>query len=79
MNITVYGKPDCILCRATTKRLKGLGLAYNYVDITEDSEAGELILKMGYTTAPVVVVKHGIYEDSWCGFRDTKIKGLVGN
>jgi glutaredoxin-like protein NrdH len=79
MNITVYGQPGCMQCYATTKRLAKLGLAYEYFDVTEDEDARKRALSMGYAKLPVVVVKHGVYVDSWSGFRDTKIRGLVSN
>jgi glutaredoxin len=66
-------------CHATTKRLAKLGLAYEYFDVAQDEDARKRVLSMGYVTVPVVVVKHGVYTDSWSGFRDTKIRGLVSN
>ncbi|WP_063023852.1 glutaredoxin family protein [Nocardia niwae] len=55
-DITVYTKPGCVQCDATFKKLEQLGATYTKVDITEDSEAFDYILGLGYKQAPVIVV-----------------------
>ena len=39
MTITVYSKPACVQCTATTRALEARGLAYQLIDLTEDDEA----------------------------------------
>ncbi len=39
--ITVYSKPACVQCHATTKGLDKAGLAYDVVDINVDDAARE--------------------------------------
>ena len=72
MTITVYSKPACVQCTATTRALEARGLAYQLIDLTEDDDAMELVTSMGYRQAPVVVAG----EAHWAGFRPDMIGGL---
>ena len=67
--VTVYSKPACVQCTATTKELDRKGIDYNYIDITTDADAMEQVMALGYKQAPVVV--NG--DDHWAGFRPDKI------
>jgi glutaredoxin-like protein NrdH len=49
------------------------GVSYDTVDITQDPEALEMILGMGFSSAPVVISEKG----SWAGFQPDKINLLV--
>lgn len=71
--ITVYSKPACVQCTATTKELDRKGIPYKYVDLTKDTEAMETVVGMGYMQAPVVVAE----DDHWSGFRPDKISALA--
>ncbi len=73
MSITVYSKPACVQCTATTKELDRKGIDYNYVDITQDSDAMNYIMGLGHKQAPVVVSG----DDHWAGFRPDKIGALA--
>lgn len=73
MTITVYSKPACVQCTATTRALEARGLAYQLIDLTEDDEAMELVTSMGYRQAPVVVAG----EAHWAGFRPDMIGALA--
>ncbi|GAA2067193.1 glutaredoxin-like protein NrdH [Williamsia deligens] len=73
MAITVYTKPACVQCNATYKALDKQGLEYDVVDITEDSEARDYVMALGYLQAPVVVVD----TEHWSGFRPDRIKALA--
>ena len=72
MSITVYSKPACVQCTATTRALEARGLAYQLIDLTEDDEAMELVTSLGYRQAPVVVAG----EAHWAGFRPDMIGAL---
>ena len=72
-SITVYSKPACVQCNATYKALDKHGLAYRVVDVTQDSDARDYVLSLGYLQAPVVVAG----EHHWGGFRLDHIKQLV--
>ena len=73
MTITVYSKPACVQCTATTRALEARGLAYQLIDLTEDDSAMELVTSMGYRQAPVVVAG----EAHWAGFRPDMIGTLA--
>ncbi len=70
--VTVYSKPACVQCTATTRALDRRGVAYRVVDLTEDAAAMEHVTALGYRQAPVVVVG----DEHWAGFRPDKI-GLL--
>ncbi len=72
--ITVYTKPACVQCNATYKALDKQGVAYNVVDISEDTEARDYVMALGYLQAPVVVAGN----EHWSGFRPDRIKALSG-
>jgi glutaredoxin-like protein NrdH len=71
--IIVYSKPACVQCTATTKELDRKGISYDYVDITQDSDAMSRVVELGYKQAPVVV--NG--DDHWAGFRPDKISQIA--
>ncbi|KJF20016.1 NrdH-redoxin [Rhodococcus sp. ACPA4] len=73
MSITVYTKPACVQCNATYRALDKAGLEYDIIDITEDAEARDYVMALGYLQAPVVVAG----EDHWSGFRPDRIKTLA--
>ena len=74
MTITLYTKPACVQCNATYKALDKLGLDYAVVDITEEPEARDYVMALGYLQAPVVVAGN----EHWSGFRPDRIKALAG-
>lgn len=73
MSITVYTKPACVQCNATYRALDKAGLEYNVVDISEDADARDYVMALGYLQAPVVVAD----GDHWAGFRPDRIKALA--
>ena len=73
MTITVYSKPACVQCTATTRALDAKGLAYQIVDLTEDDAAMQLVTSLGYRQAPVVVAG----DSHWAGFRPDMIGALA--
>lgn len=72
-HITVYSKPACVQCNATYKALDKHGLAYRVVDVTQDPEARDYVLSLGYLQAPVVIAG----DRHWGGFRLDRIKSLA--
>jgi len=70
---TVYTKPTCVQCDMTKRFLDKNGVAYNTIDITEDPSALEMILEMGFSSAPVVITN----SDSWAGFQPDKLQKLA--
>jgi glutaredoxin-like protein NrdH len=71
--ITVYTKPGCPQCRATVRALQRAGLPHRLVDLTEDPDARDYVLALGYLSAPVVVAGSA----HWSGFRPDRISGLA--
>ncbi|WP_289043420.1 glutaredoxin-like protein NrdH [uncultured Aliiroseovarius sp.] len=73
MIITVYSKPACVQCTATTRALDKRGLDYRIVDLTEDPNAMQEVTNMGYRQVPVVVAG----DAHWAGFRPDMIGQLA--
>lgn len=71
--ITVYTKPACVQCNATYKALDKAGVEYRVVDISEDADARDYVMALGYLQAPVVVAG----DEHWSGFRPDRIKTLA--
>ena len=75
MSITVYTKPACVQCNATYKALDKVGVDYEIIDISENDEARDFVMALGYLQAPVVVADGA----HWSGFRPDRIKSLTAN
>ncbi|WP_392433623.1 glutaredoxin-like protein NrdH [Yersinia sp. HM-2024] len=73
MSIIIYSKPDCVQCNATYRAFDKQGIAYQVVDLTEDSQALNHIKSLGYQQVPVIISG----DDHWSGFRPDKISALV--
>jgi glutaredoxin-like protein NrdH len=69
----VYTKPSCVQCDMTKRYMDKIGVEYTTVDITQDQEALDLILSMGFQAAPVVISGNM----SWAGFQPEKINLLA--
>ena len=70
---TVYTKPACVQCEQTKKLLDKNGVEYTVVDITQDQEAFEKVVSMGFASAPVVISG----DQSWAGFQPDKINSIA--
>ncbi len=70
---TVYVKPSCVQCDMTKRMLDKLEIDYDTVDITQDQEALDMVLSMGFKSAPVVITD----SDAWAGFQPDKINSLA--
>ena len=73
MSITVYSKPACVQCTATTRALEARGLDYQVIDLTEDDDAMTQVSELGYRQVPVVIAG----EEHWAGFRPDLIGRLA--
>ena len=73
MSITVYSKPACVQCTATTRALEARGLDYEVIDLPEDDDAMPQVSELGYRQVPVVIAG----EDHWAGFRPDLIGRLA--
>ncbi|CUI97160.1 glutaredoxin-like protein NrdH [Cognatishimia activa] len=72
MSITVYSKPACVQCTATTRALDAKGITYDVVDLSLDDDAMSHVTELGYRQAPVVIAG----GDHWSGFRPDMISRL---
>jgi glutaredoxin-like protein NrdH len=70
---TVYTKPACVQCEMTKKYMDKNGIPYTTVDITKDQEAFDMVIGMGFQSAPVVISEVG----NWSGFQPDKINLLA--
>ena len=73
MTVTVYSKPACVQCTATTRALDARGIDYRLVDLTQDAAAMAQVTELGYRQAPVVIAG----EAHWAGFRPDMIGQLA--
>ena len=73
MPITVYTKPACMQCNATKRALDKAGVAYDVIDITEDNEARDYVMSLGYLQAPVVTAG----SEHWSGYRPDRINEVA--
>lgn len=73
MSVTVYSKPACVQCTATTRAMTAKGVAYDVVDLTRDPEALRKVTEMGYRNAPVVIAG----DQHWAGFRPDMIDRIA--
>lgn len=73
MSITVYSKPACVQCTATTRALDRQGIDYTVVDVSEDAGAFARVQELGYRQVPVVIAG----EQHWAGFRPDMISALA--
>lgn len=70
---TVYGKPGCVGCNATVKKLDQLQVPYKYLDITVNEQAHQEVKNLGYSAAPVVVTETGQH---WTGYSPDRLTAL---
>lgn len=70
---TVYVKPSCVQCDMTKRYMDKNGITYDTIDITQNQDALDMILGMGFSSAPVVISDMG----SWAGFQPDKINLLA--
>lgn len=73
MTITVYSRPGCVQCNATSRALDKANLQYEVVDVTEDTDARDYVMSLGHLRAPVVVAD----DRHWSGYRPDQIKALA--
>ncbi|MGZ0069856.1 glutaredoxin domain-containing protein [Microbacterium arborescens] len=74
--LTVYTTgPACGKCTMTKNMLKGKGIPFVEVNITDNPAAYEYVTsELGYTVAPVVVVDD---DDHWCDLRPDQIERVA--
>lgn len=73
MEITVYTKPACVQCSATFRALDKAGLHYDVIDISQDEQARDYVMSLGFLQAPVVIATSARFS----GFRPDRIAALT--
>lgn len=71
--IVVYTKPACPQCDCTKRHLTKIGVPFTAVDTTENDQAREEVLALGYSSAPVVVAG----DVHFSGFRPDSLNRLA--
>ena len=74
--VRVYGKPACVQCDYTKKKLDENGIPYTYHDVTVDEQARKFVQETGKTQLPVVVARLDTKSQMWHGFSPDKITAL---
>lgn len=72
--ITVYTKPNCSNCEKTKRDMDILGIPYQSIDITVDTEQAKVLVALGYRSLPVVCAGA---DNVWQGYDQDKIKSLL--
>lgn len=72
--VTVYTNPSCVQCEQTKRWLNLNEIEYSIVDLSSDTEALEMVLGLGFKSAPVVITD----TDKWSGFKLEKLAQLKG-
>lgn len=75
--IIVYSTPSCMACRSTQTAFDKAEIAFEKIDLTQDTAALDRLRDNGYYAAPVVeVYNNDALTDIWVGFRPDKISQL---
>ncbi len=74
MSVTIYTQPNCSQCEQTKRFLTLKEVPFRSVDITEDDDAFNFVVALGYKSVPVVSTDDG---DVWSGFRLDKLNELA--
>lgn len=71
----MYSRPSCVQCTATVRRLDKNAVERTTVDTSQDAQAREFSMSLGFMQAPVLVVTDadGTILDKWSGFNPGKI------
>lgn len=73
MSVVVYSQPSCTQCTATYRKLDAMGVPYTVVDMSQDREARDYVMSLGFQQAPVVMAG----DQMWSGFRPDRIVKLA--
>lgn len=71
--IKVFTNPTCVACEQTKRYLEKKSIPYEVIDLSQDEDALNKVIELGYKSAPVVVTDDG---SSWSGFRLDKLSAL---
>lgn len=75
-HVTLYSTPGCAGCTASKRFLTESGVTFREIDLQEDDLALELVRRLGYQRAPVVVTSAG---EHWSGFDPGRLASLAAS
>jgi len=52
--LTIYGSPDCRLCKLTLDLVNKLGVSFVYLDVNKDEAIQDMFKARGFTTVPQI-------------------------
>lgn len=52
--IKVYGRPECSFCDRAKALLESKDVAYEYIDVTQDTDARQLLVDAGFRSVPQI-------------------------
>lgn len=73
-DLVIYGRADCVQCKATSRAAAKLGLTFDYVDLDQDMAAQARMINAGHRSLPVV--EYG--DEVWTGFRPDRLARIGG-
>lgn len=74
MNVTVYTMHGCNACNHAKEFLSRNGVKFTELNVSEDAQAREELLAMGYRAAPVIKVDN----QTMLGFDAEKLRHFLG-
>jgi len=77
--VVLFGKPRCVQCDATERKLKKHSIHFTKVNVAEDPTALNFIKELGHTQAPAVYVSTPDGDVHWSGFRSDLIETHITN
>jgi glutaredoxin-like protein NrdH len=73
MSVVLYSKPGCVQCNSSERKFKKENIEYVKIDITQDEDAYNRVVELGYAQVPVIETEDG---DHWSGYQPEKIEAL---
>lgn len=76
LQIDVYGKPErqCFACGGVKRWFTNRGVPFNFIDVTEDRDALEFVVGLGFTATPVIVCGDVNFQ----GYNTEKLELVAG-
>ncbi len=76
--ITLYSTPTCPYCKMAKQFLDEKNIAYDYIDVSENSAAAQdMVKKSGQLGVPVIAVETDGNEEIIVGFDQEKISEIL--
>lgn len=72
--VKVYTQNGCVPCKKTKDKMNELGIEFEELNVTENTDALKEVVRLGYKATPVVVVDE---DTHWHGYNPKRIELLV--